>query len=111
MGANALRFSSTYLDPAGPSLQVEGSPFDSPRLVGHRVRAWGSRGRRFKPAVPRAELPREPVQPYRRVIDPVATHLEIDAYRGRTGMDQRRSVGSAAGAPLAGTHQADANSG
>jgi len=31
MGANALRFSSTYLDPAGPSRQVEGSPFDSPR--------------------------------------------------------------------------------
>ena len=31
MGANALRLSSTDLDPAGPSLQVRGSPLDSLR--------------------------------------------------------------------------------
>jgi hypothetical protein len=44
-------------------------------------------------------------------IDPVATHLEIGACRGGRGWTRAPSGGSAAGAPLAGGHQADADSG
>jgi hypothetical protein len=51
-GANTLRFTSTDPDPAGPSLQMKGSPFDSLRPRQTPDSCLGSRGRRIKSGRP-----------------------------------------------------------